>query len=86
MARDNGRNVLVEKDTYKTGDTLKIELPTQKILAHHPLAKGATAMVIGGSHTGSMGASSSTSPTASTRRLHRLPKSCPASTIRSYAV
>jgi small subunit ribosomal protein S4e len=59
----DGRNVLVEKDTYKTGDTLKIELPTQKILAHHPLAKGATAMVIGGSHTGSMASVS-----------HRIPK------------
>jgi len=50
----DGRNVLVEKDVYKTGDTVKIELPSQKILAHHPLAKGATAMVIGGSHTGNM--------------------------------
>jgi len=50
----DGRNVLVDKDVYKTGDTIKIELPSQKVLAHHPLAKGATAMVIGGSHTGNM--------------------------------
>lgn len=50
----DGRNILVDKGSYRTGDTLKIELPSQKVLAHHPLAKGATAMVIGGSHTGTL--------------------------------
>jgi small subunit ribosomal protein S4e len=52
----DGRNLLVEKDVYHTGDTLKIELPTQKVLAHHPMSKGAAAMVIGGTHTGEMAA------------------------------
>jgi small subunit ribosomal protein S4e len=52
----DGRNLLVDKDVYHTGDTLKIELPTQKVLAHHPLTKGAAAMVIGGTHTGEMAA------------------------------
>ncbi len=50
----DGRNILVEKDEYKTGDTLKIELPGQKILSHYPMGKGAVAMVIGGAHTGAM--------------------------------
>lgn len=50
----DGRNLLVEKDEYRTGDVLKIELPTQKVLAHYPLVKGAVAMVIGGAHTGEM--------------------------------
>jgi small subunit ribosomal protein S4e len=50
----DGRNILVDKDEYKTGDVLKIELPTQKILAHYPMTKGAVAMVISGSHTGGM--------------------------------
>lgn len=50
----DGRNILIEKDQYKPGDTLKIELPGQKILSHYPLEKGAVAMVIGGAHTGGM--------------------------------
>jgi small subunit ribosomal protein S4e len=50
----DSRNILVSKDEYKTGDTLKIELPTQKILTHYPLTKGAIGMVIGGAHTGEM--------------------------------
>jgi small subunit ribosomal protein S4e len=50
----DGRNILLEEDEYKTGDVLKIELPTQKILSHYPMEKGAVAMVIGGSHTGGM--------------------------------
>ena len=50
----DGRNVLMDKDEYRTGDVLKIELPTQKVLSHYPLEKGAVAMVISGSHTGGM--------------------------------
>jgi small subunit ribosomal protein S4e len=50
----DGRNILIEKDVYKTGDVLKVELPTQKVLAHYPMTKGAVAMVISGSHTGEM--------------------------------
>ncbi|NIP36652.1 MAG: hypothetical protein GWN12_17370 [Thermoplasmata archaeon] len=50
----DGRNILLEKDEYKTGDVLKIELPTQKVLSHYPMEKGAVAMVISGSHTGGM--------------------------------
>ena len=50
----DGRNILLDKDKYKTGDVLKIELPTQKVLSHYPMEKGAVAMVISGSHTGGM--------------------------------
>ncbi len=50
----DGRNILLDKDEYKTGDVLKIELPTQKVLSHYPMVKGAVAMVISGSHTGGM--------------------------------
>ncbi len=50
----DGRNINVEKDAYKTGDVLKVELPTQKILSHYPLEKGAVAMVVSGAHTGEM--------------------------------
>jgi len=50
----DGRNILLDKDEYKTSDVLKIELPTQKVLSHYPMDKGAPVMVISGSHTGGM--------------------------------
>ena len=50
----DGRNLRVDKDAFKTGDALKLELPEQKILAHYPLEKGAVAMVVSGAHTGEM--------------------------------
>jgi small subunit ribosomal protein S4e len=51
----DGRNILVNKGKYKTGDVLKIELPSQKILDYYPLEKGNVAMIIGGKHSGQIG-------------------------------
>lgn len=51
----DGRNILVEKGKYKTGDVLKIDIPSQKILDYYPLAKGNVAMIIGGKHSGQIG-------------------------------
>jgi small subunit ribosomal protein S4e len=48
----DGRNILIKKNKYKTGDVLKIELPSQKILAEYTFEKGNTAMVIDGKHAG----------------------------------
>lgn len=48
----DGRNILADKGKYKTGDVLKIELPSQKILDSYPLEKGNVAMIIGGKHSG----------------------------------
>jgi len=48
----DGRNLLLPKDAYKTGDVLKIELPSQKILGSFPLDRGSTAMLVAGSHVG----------------------------------
>lgn len=48
----DGRNILVEEDKYKTGDVLKIDLPSQKIMEHYELQKGNLALIIGGTHTG----------------------------------
>ncbi len=48
----DGRNILVDRDEYKTNDVLKIKLPSQEILNHYPLAKGSVAMIIGGKHRG----------------------------------
>jgi len=51
----DGRNILLDENKYKTGDVLKIEIPSQKILDHFPLEKGSIAMVIGGKHRGKLG-------------------------------
>jgi small subunit ribosomal protein S4e len=51
----DGRNILIEKGKkgeYRTGDVLKIELPSQKILNAYPMKKGNVAMIIGGKHAG----------------------------------
>ncbi len=51
----DGKNILVEKTDYKVGDTLLIELPSQKIKDHMPLKKGANVYLTGGKHTGEVG-------------------------------
>ncbi len=48
----DGRNIIVDNDTYNTGDVLKVEVPSQKILDVYPLAKGNIAMIISGTHAG----------------------------------
>lgn len=48
----DGRNILVKKDDYKTGDVLKLELPGQTIIGHHKLESGAEVLVTGGRHAG----------------------------------
>lgn len=51
----DGRNLLVDrKSPWHVGDTLKIELPGQKVVTHVPLAAGALAFVSGGSHVGEL--------------------------------
>lgn len=48
----DGRNVLLPKDAYTTGTTLKLHVPDQKVLEHYELAKGAAVLVTGGQHVG----------------------------------
>ena len=48
----DGRNLLVKKDDYTTGDVLKLELPTQKIIGHFRFEEGAEVLVTGGRHAG----------------------------------
>ncbi len=50
-----GRNFLLEKNSYKVGDTLVIELPSQKIIDHIPLEKGNMVYMTKGSHVGAIG-------------------------------
>ncbi|MEM2943326.1 MAG: 30S ribosomal protein S4e [Methanomassiliicoccales archaeon] len=50
----DGRSILLDNADYKTGDVLKIEIPSQKILDVYRLAKGNLAYIIGGTHVGKM--------------------------------
>ncbi len=50
----DSRNILVDKDTYKVGDSLVIELPKQKIKEHLKLEKGVTVFIIGGKNIGTI--------------------------------
>ncbi|MBU2561297.1 MAG: 30S ribosomal protein S4e [Nanoarchaeota archaeon] len=50
----DGRNITVDKDDYKVGDTVQLSLPEQKILDHLKLEKGALLMLIGGKHSGTI--------------------------------
>ena len=50
----DGRNILVKKDEYKTGDVLKISFKDNKISDVFKYEKGTVSMIIGGSHIGEM--------------------------------
>jgi small subunit ribosomal protein S4e len=48
----DGRNTLVEKDEYNTGDVLKFSFKERKIDEVYKLDKGTISMVVGGTHIG----------------------------------
>jgi small subunit ribosomal protein S4e len=50
----DGRNVIVEKDEYKTGDSILIELPDQKIVDHVKMEKGSIALITKGKNMGKL--------------------------------
>ena len=50
----DGRNILLKKNAQKTGNTLKISLPGQKVLGSHEYKKGNKVYLIGGSHIGQL--------------------------------
>lgn len=50
----DGRCMVLAKDQYKTGDVLKIDVPSQKLVKNFKLEKGSMALLIGGSHPGSV--------------------------------
>lgn len=50
----DGRCIIIPKDQYKTGDVLKIELPSQKVMKAYKLEKGSLALLVGGSHPGTI--------------------------------
>ena len=50
----DGRNILLDKNEYKTGDVLKIAFDGQKILECYPMEAGATVLVSEGNHAGNI--------------------------------
>ena len=44
--------MIIDKDTYKTGDTLVLECLSQTIKEHIPVKEGSIAFIIGGKHEG----------------------------------
>ncbi len=51
----DGKNILIEKDTYSIGDVLKISVPDNKIVDSYALKEGNIAYVTGGKHAGQTG-------------------------------
>ncbi|MBW2991960.1 30S ribosomal protein S4e, partial [Candidatus Woesearchaeota archaeon] len=51
----DSRNVLVEKDEYRVGDSLLIDLPGQNIKQNLKMEKGGMMQLIGGKHMGDYG-------------------------------
>ena len=51
----DGKNILVEKDDYEVGDTVLIELPSQKIKEVFKFQKSSLIYLTGGKHTGEVG-------------------------------
>ncbi|MBN1502028.1 hypothetical protein JW930_00660 [Candidatus Woesearchaeota archaeon] len=52
---NDSRNILVKKDDYKKGDSIILELPSQKIIEHLSLSPKHVIMLTGGKHTGKTG-------------------------------
>ena len=51
----DGKNILVDKDNYKVGDSVVIELPSQKILNHFKFEKNSSVYLTSGKYVGSVG-------------------------------
>jgi small subunit ribosomal protein S4e len=51
----DGKNILVPKDDYKTGDSLLLQLPEQKIVDHVKLENGSLVLIYKGKNMGKIG-------------------------------
>lgn len=51
----DGRNVLVDKDSYAVGDSIVLQLPEQKVSSHIALEKGSAVFLMAGRHLGKIG-------------------------------
>ncbi len=83
----DGRNLLVKKDDYATGDTLRLELPSQKVLGHFPLKEGAQVFIVDGTHAGEIAPVKSIEVTRSHKAnlIHLSAGDASFTTIKPYA-
>ncbi len=51
----DGRNIIVDKNDYKVGDTILLDLDKNKIVDHLKLAKGSTIYILDGKYIGYIG-------------------------------
>jgi small subunit ribosomal protein S4e len=51
---DDGRNIFLKKDEYKTGDSILIEIPSQKIISHFKFENQALIFVFKGKSSGQL--------------------------------
>ncbi len=51
----DGKNITVDKESYKVGDSVILSLPEQRIIKHLKLDKKSTIFLIGGKHIGEIG-------------------------------
>ncbi|MBW2978137.1 30S ribosomal protein S4e [Candidatus Woesearchaeota archaeon] len=51
----DGKNILIDKDNYKVGDSVLIELPSQKIIDRLKLEKNCSIYLTAGKYVGSVG-------------------------------
>jgi small subunit ribosomal protein S4e len=76
----DGRNIVIpvqdartaREDTYKTRDTLRISIPTQKVVGHLKFAEGAYAIVTSGRNLGRHGKIMKLEPSTAARRATAL--------------
>ncbi|HEC82124.1 MAG TPA: 30S ribosomal protein S4e [Thermoplasmatales archaeon] len=82
----DGRNILVDKDSYKTGDVVKLSFSDGKITDVYPFDKGTVAFVTGGTHIGKIATINSVQITRSSKPNIVLLKSKDSefSTIKDY--
>lgn len=82
----DGRNIVLKEAPYKSGDVLKLKLPSQEVAEHFPFKEGAPVFVTGGTHIGTIAnlvsheVSRSSGP-----NLVRLEAAEEFDTVRSYA-
>ncbi len=50
----DGKNILSDKKVFKTGDTVLIELPSQKIVDHLKMDKDMLSIIVGGQNRGTV--------------------------------
>ncbi|MBS3055540.1 MAG: 30S ribosomal protein S4e [Candidatus Aenigmarchaeota archaeon] len=50
----DGKNIIVDKDSYKTGDSLLLELPSNKIIDHVKMEAGSLGLIIHGKNSGKL--------------------------------